>query len=138
MTSTTGTSARLATGQRLYQALGEGDVDVLRELLADDFQGHLSAGLPHGFGERTYNGREQMLSQGWGAIGGYFEMRPQVEELLEAGDYLIGRGNYVGTAKPTGKQVTAAFAHFWRFEGDRIVSVRQVTDSALWRQALQS
>jgi 2-(1,2-epoxy-1,2-dihydrophenyl)acetyl-CoA isomerase len=90
MTSTEDMSARLALGQRLYQALGSGDVDVLRELLAEDFQGHLSAGLPHGFGQRTYDGRERMLSEGWGAIGGYFEMSPHVEELLVAGDFLIG------------------------------------------------
>jgi len=137
MTSTTDVAARLAVGKRLYQALGAGDVAVLRDVLADDFQGHLSAGLPHGFGQRTYDGREQMLSEGWGAVGGYFDMSPQVEELLVAEDYLIGRGNYVGTATSTGKTVKAAFAHFWRFDGDKIVSVRQVTDSALWQQALQ-
>jgi len=71
-----------------------------------------------------------MLSEGWGAIGGYFDMSPHVEELLVAGDYLIGRGNYVGAARTTGKPVTAAFAHFWRIDRDKITSVRQVTDSA--------
>ena len=64
-------------------------------------------------------------------------MSPHVEELLEAGYYLIGRGTYVGVAKPTGKPVEAAFAHFWRFDGGRIVSVHQVTDSALWARALE-
>jgi ketosteroid isomerase-like protein len=33
--------------------------------------------------------------------------------------------------------VTAAFAHFWRVDGDKITSVQQITDSALWQQALQ-
>ena len=69
MTSTLSTSPRLAAGQRLYKALGEGDAAVLRGLLADGFQGHLTAGLPHGFGERTYNGREAMLTKGWGGVG---------------------------------------------------------------------
>jgi len=100
MTSTADASTRLAIGERLYRALGTGDADVLRELLTEHVQGHLSAGLPHG-------------------------------------DYLIGRGTYVGTATSTGKPVTAAFAHFWRFEGDRIAAVQQVTDSALWQQALE-
>lgn len=129
-------STRLAAGERLYQALGAGDAAVLRELLREDFQGHLTSGLPHGFG-RTYDGREAMLTDGWGALGAYFAVSPQVEELLEAGEYLVGRGVYVGTAKETGKPIAAGFAHFWRFEGDRIVSVHQVTDSALWHQALQ-
>lgn len=131
-------SPRLAAGERLYKALGEGDAAVLRELLDDRFQGHLTAGFPHGFGERTYDGREAMLTEGWGGVGQYFELSPKVEELLEVGDYLIGRGSYVGMAKATGKPVAAAFAHFWRFDGDRIISVHQVTDSALWARALQA
>jgi 2-(1,2-epoxy-1,2-dihydrophenyl)acetyl-CoA isomerase len=136
--TTTRKSALLDAGARLYRALGAGDVDVLRALLAEDFQGHLTAGLPHGFGTRTYDGRETMLRDGWGAVGEYFRMSPHVEQLFVAGDVLIGRGAYVGTAVPTGKPVRAAFAHFWRFRGAQIVSVDQVTDSALWQQALES
>lgn len=64
-------------------------------------------------------------------------MSPQVEQLFAAEDYIIGRGYYVVTATATGKAVRAAFAHFWRFDGDRIVSVHQVTDSALWHEALR-
>ncbi len=74
--TTTRESALLDAGARLYRALGAGDVDVLRALLAEDFQGHLTAGLPHGFGTRTYDGRETMLRDGWGAVGEYFLMIP--------------------------------------------------------------
>lgn len=51
-------------------------------------------------------------------------------------EILIAHGHYVGKAKPTGKPVRAAFAHFWSFDGERFTGVRQVTDSAIWEHAL--
>ncbi len=128
----------LTTDPRSSGHWGAGDVDVLRALLAEDFQGHLTAGLPHGFGTRTYDGRETMLRDGWGAVGEYFRMSPHVEQLFVAGDVLVGRGAYAGTAVPTSKPVRAASAHSWRFRGEHIVSVDQVTDSPLWPEALES
>ena len=77
-----------------------------------------------------------MIGEGWGAVGEYFEMGPQVDRLYDGGDVLIGRGWYVGTAKPTAKPVRASFAHFWSYDGERFSGVYQVTDSATWEQAL--
>ncbi len=123
-------------GRTLYDALLAGDQDTLRRLLADDFVGDLTPGLPNGYGERTYDGREVMLTEGWGRVGRDFAMGPNVDEIIATDDYIIGRGHYVGTALPTGKPVRARFAHFWRVEGDKITSVFQVTDSATWEHAL--
>ncbi len=101
-----------------------------------DFIGDLTPGLPHEYGAQVYRGLEAMLTEGWGRVGQDFAMRPEPEEILVTDDYIIGRGNYVGTAVSTGKPVKARFAHFWRVEGDKIVSVVQVTDSATWQRAL--
>lgn len=118
----------LDRGRELYAALAGGDAEALKRLLAPDFRGELTAGLPRGFG-RASEGLEAMMSEAWGGVGELFEMGPQVEELFDGGEMLIGRGFYVGTAKPTGKPVRASFAHFWLFDGRRFTSVRQVTDS---------
>ncbi len=123
-------------GRALYGALLAGDQDTLRTLLADDFVGDLTPGLPNGYGERPYQGREVMLRDGWGRVGRDFDMGPHVDEIVVTGDYVIGRGHYVGTALSTGKPVRARFAHFWRVEGGVITSVVQVTDSAAWERAL--
>ncbi len=122
-------------GEELFTALRGGDVDALHRLLIPDFRGELTAGLPHGFG-RVYEGLDSMINDGWGAVGEYFEMVPEIEELYDGGDVLIARGHYVGKAKPTGKSVRAAFAHFWAFDGEQFTGVYQVTDSATWEQGL--
>jgi hypothetical protein len=99
------------------------------------FQGQLSEGLPNGPG-RHYDERDAMLTDGWGAIGEWFALTPYAEVLTDCGDVLAGRNFYVGTAKPTEKQVRAAFAHFWRFDGTRFTGVIQVTDTGTWQDGL--
>ncbi|HEV7252052.1 MAG TPA: hypothetical protein VGN97_02995 [Mesorhizobium sp.] len=130
-----GSSDILAKGEQLYVALRTGDVEVLYRLLSPNFRGELTAGLPHGFG-RVYEGLDVMIGQGWSAVGEYFQIGPQVDRMYDGGDVLIGRGWYMGTAKPTGKPVRAAFAHFWSYDGERFTGVQQVTDSATWAAAL--
>ena len=134
-TAQTHDTALLRQGRALYAALAGGDVEALQRLLSEDFEGELTAGLPHGFGRR-YVGREAMMGEGWGAVGEWFEMAPEPARLIDGGDMLVAHGDYVGRAKPTGKPVRAAFAHFWAFDGERFTGVKQVTDSGLWRDAL--
>ena len=126
----------MTKGEQLYEALRSGDTTALHRLLSPDFRGELTAGLPHGLG-RVYEGLETMIGEGWGAVGKYFEMGPQADKLYDGGSVLIGHGWYVGTAKPTGKSVRAAFAHFWSYDGERFTGVSQVTDSAAWEHALR-
>ena len=137
--TTTGTQndrpAILVAGEALYAALGAGDGDTLGRLLAPDFQGTLTAGLPFGLG-RTYDGYEAMITEGWGAIGAHFALAPEVEHLWDGGNVLIGQGFYVGRTVNTDRPIRAAFAHFWTFDGTRFTGVTQVTDSAAWAEAV--
>ncbi len=128
---------KIGNGERLYAALVAGDAATLDELLADDFVGDLTPGLPNGYGQALYQGREAMKRDGWGRVGASFAIGPHVEEILDGGDYIIGRGRYVGTAVATGKRVDARFAHFWKVRDGRIAGVVQVTDSAAWEHALE-
>lgn len=125
----------LVKGRELYAALASGDAEALGRLLTPDFQGHLSEGMPLGLGRR-YDGLGPMMSDGWAAIDRCFEVNPRPDELIDGGAVLIGRGNYVGTARPTGRPLRAAFAHFWRFDGQRFTAVQQVTDTAKWHEAV--
>jgi len=46
-------------------------------------------------------------------------------------------GDYRGRARRTGRELDAPFAHLWTSDGDRLCSLRQYTDTALWCAALQ-
>lgn len=91
-------------GRTLYDALLGGDQETLRQLLAEDFVGDLTPELPNGYGQQTYQGREVMFTEGWGRVGKDFAVGPNVDEIIATDDYIIGRGDYVGTAVPTASQ----------------------------------
>lgn len=121
-------------GRQLYAALAAGDAAALNRLLHPDFEGKLTAGLPNGLG-RTYQGRDTMMTEGWGKVGKIFAMKPKIERLFVDGDTLIGLGTYEGEAIETRRPVSARFAHFWQVEDGTFRSVEQVTDSNGWRIA---
>jgi 2-(1,2-epoxy-1,2-dihydrophenyl)acetyl-CoA isomerase len=121
--------------QRLYAALAAGDQPVLETLLHPDFTGTLAAGMPFGIGG-TRHGATAMWDEGWGAIGRHFAARAEPEQFLPLADgRLLVVGRYVGRGRRGGGALDAAFAHLIAFDGDRIRSLEQHTDTARWAQA---
>jgi 2-(1,2-epoxy-1,2-dihydrophenyl)acetyl-CoA isomerase len=121
---------------RLYSFLrGESD-EKPENILADNFTGHLTDNLPFQLGG-DYTSREDMIIRGWGRVGQYFNMKPELGEYFFTDDQLIVHGFYVGVAIKTGKPVRAAFAHFWTVKDQKFTRVYQVTDSAAWLLASQ-
>jgi 2-(1,2-epoxy-1,2-dihydrophenyl)acetyl-CoA isomerase len=123
--------------QRLYKALGTGDAAAIDELLMPDFVGHTTAGLPLGLGG-TYLGPQSMRDEFWWRIGEHFRLRAEPESFEWLGeDGLQVTGTYSGTGRATGRAVEAAFVHVLTFDGDRISSLTQLTDTAPWHAALE-
>ena len=130
-------SSAVATAQALYRALAAGDRDVLNELLSDDFIGHAAEGLPLGMGGE-HRGAQAMQRNLWWKIGKHFAVQAQPDEfrVLDDGGLLV-TGHYRGTARRSGRVLDAEFTHVLRFDRDgRISSLRQLTDTAAWIDAL--
>lgn len=122
--------------RELYDALAHGDAARVEGLLDPAFEGHLADGLPLGLGG-TRVGPVAMREEGWWAIGRAFAVRAEPEEWLGCGQgRLLVRGRYVGTARSTGRRLDAAFAHLWSARAGRITALWQLTDTALWVEAL--
>lgn len=122
--------------RELYDALAQGDAGRVEALLDPAFEGHLADGLPLGLGGRRV-GPAAMREEGWWAIGRAFAVRAEPEEWLDCGEgRLLVLGRYVGTARSTGRPLDAAFAHLWSARDGRLVTLRQLTDTALWVEAL--
>jgi 2-(1,2-epoxy-1,2-dihydrophenyl)acetyl-CoA isomerase len=120
----------------VYAALATGDREALEALLHPEAEGTLTEGLPLGIGG-VRRGPEAMIRDGWWAIGAAYAMRARPAEWIPCADgRLLVLGRYVGTARSSGSAVDAAYAHLWTARDGSISSVWQLTDSALWRDAL--
>jgi 2-(1,2-epoxy-1,2-dihydrophenyl)acetyl-CoA isomerase len=128
-------TSRSDLARALYAALAAGDRDRLDALLHPDFVGEIAEGMPFGIGGR-HEGAAAMRRHGWGGIGHHFTARAEPERFLEIGEErLLVTGRYRGQGKHGGAALDAAFAHLITFEGSRIRSLEQYTDTARWRDA---
>jgi 2-(1,2-epoxy-1,2-dihydrophenyl)acetyl-CoA isomerase len=125
-----------AVVDELYSALASGNVEATAAVLADEFVGRLSAGLPFGIGGE-HRGAEAMIRDGWFAIGRHWQARAFTEsyELLDGGRLCV-QGTYRGRSRKAGNDFEARFTHIVEFEGDRIASLTQVTDADAFIRAL--
>ncbi|MFD6894653.1 nuclear transport factor 2 family protein [Rhodococcus sp. NPDC060086] len=127
--------AEVAAG--LYRSLAEGNRGDILSRLHPTFSGHTTAGLPLGLGG-VYGSPQTMLRDFWGQIARSWIAAAYPSEYLPLDDdRLLVRGVYRGRGKKSGTEFDAEFVHILRFDGDRIVELTQLTDSARWAHALE-
>lgn len=130
------TSGNLQAARRLYAALRAQDPGAVLSALTRQFRGVVSDGMPAGLGG-TYEGAETMLRDCWARVFAMLDLRPVPAEYLPiSADRMIVLGHYEGTARSTGRHLSAAFAHILRFADGRVSELVQVTDTARWLDAL--
>ena len=107
-----------ATMRRLYELIGEGDIDGLGEQMADDFVEHEELpGL-----EPSKEGVKQMFRMYRAAFP---DLRMDPEDVLVSGDKGVARGRATGTHRgefmgmpPTGKSIDVQLIDIIRFGED--------------------
>jgi uncharacterized protein len=120
-----------SVAHRFYDALAATDADALLGLLAEDFEGVVSAGMPHGVGG-PHHGPLDMLGV-WATIDSIYDIAVEPREYLTVSDQrVVVVGHYRGRAKADDAVVDAAFAHVIDTEGDRMTALHQITDTASW------
>jgi ketosteroid isomerase-like protein len=120
------------TIQAAYAAFSNNDPSVLFGAMAPDMHWNEAEGNP--LSDRNPYVGAQAVGEGvfgrlLAAIDG-FSAAP--ERFVDGGDDVIVLGRYGGTMKHSGAKLDAQFCHVYHFEGDRIVSFQQYTDSAQW------
>ncbi|MBS0383147.1 MAG: nuclear transport factor 2 family protein [Proteobacteria bacterium] len=119
----------------LYAAFARGDVPAVLAAFAPDICWTEAEGFPYG---GTYVGPDSVLQGVFARLGGEWIGYAAVpHEFIADADTVVALGEYSGTYKATGKSFKAPFAHVWKFDGDRIVSFRQHTDTAVVQRALR-
>jgi len=121
----------------LYPALVTGDRPTVERLVDPGFEGTLTEGLPGGTGG-VHRGRDDMIERAWWALGRMFRLHVEPSQWMVCPDgRLLVIGRYVGTARASGAPLDAAFVHLWSAAGGRLTAVWQLTDSALFLEALE-
>lgn len=126
----------VAIVQGMYAAFANGDIPTIIGALdpkvdwweAENFI--YADGNPYVGPDAVLTGVFMRINAEWEG----FAVAPQ--EVLDAGETIIGHGYYSGTYKQTGKQVRAQFAHFFTFRDGQIVKFQQYTDTAQFKQAV--
>jgi len=128
------TATNLAIIRATYEGPSEENGKNLLAALAPGATWTEAAGFPYA---GTYTGAAEIIAGVFHRLAtewtGY---RAQVHTYLADGDRVAAFGVYSGTYRKTGKEMTASFAHLYRLQGAKIVSMEQYVDSAMVQRAL--
>lgn len=122
----------------MYEAFGKGDVPYVIGALDPEVEWWEAENFIYA-DKNPYVGPESVLMGVFGRImkdWEWFTVTP--EEVLDAGDTVVGRGYYAGKHRQTGREVRAQFAHVFKFRDGRVVKFQQYTDTAQFLQATSS
>ena len=105
-----------------------------RSLMAHDVVWEITEGFPHG---GVYHGHEGVFDDFFSRLQADFsDWAATIEDIIDAGDVVIGLGRYQAQARATGIRVTVPFAHLWTLQNGKVVALRQYADTLLLHQAL--
>jgi uncharacterized protein len=129
--------SNVQTVRAAYAAIANNDPSLLFGAMAPDIEWNQAQGNPLADRNPYIGGQaigEGVFGRLFAAIDG-FTVTP--DRFVDGGeDDVVVLGRYSGTMKHSGAALDAAFCHVYRFEGDRIVSFQQYTDSAQWARLM--
>jgi uncharacterized protein len=126
----------IETIKAAYAAFGRNDPSVLFGAMDQAVKWHQAEGAPladrnpyvgpQAVGEGVF-GRLLAAIDDFTAVPGTF---------IDGGDHVVVLGRYGGKAKNGGAPLDCPFCHVYRFEGGKVVTFRQYTDTAQWTRLM--
>jgi len=124
------------TIEGMYEAFGRGDIPVIIGALDPDVEWWEAENFIYA-DNNPYIGPQAVLEGVFARIGNeweWFTVTP--DEVLDAGESIVGRGYYAGKYRQTGREVRAQFAHVFSFRNGKVVKFQQYTDIAQFQKAV--
>ena len=118
---------RKAAIQRMYDETNKGNIDVLRELLADDFVSYGGAGF------QDLHGAEAFINLYRTFVAAFPDLRFDVQQIVVGDDDLAAvrgiqtgthQGNFLGMVPATGKHVEWTGTAIFKFNAQGKISER--------------
>lgn len=118
-----------------YAASDRGDLAGMIAPFHPEVRWTEAAGFPYA---GTYVGADAVAANVFQAIQrDWNDYTVAIDEVLDAGDAVIGVGTYSGTYRATGVFFAARVAHIWRLEDGQVVAFEQFTDTELVNRAIR-
>jgi len=126
----------VTTIQAAYAAFAKNDPSVLFGAMSSDIHWYEAEGNP--LADRNPYVGAQAIGEGvFGRLLAAIDRFSAVpDRFVDGGDDVIVLGRYGGTMKHSGATLDAQFCHVYRFDGGKIVSFQQYTDSAQWARLM--
>lgn len=116
-----------------YAASDRGDLDGMLSVLAPGARWTEMAGFPCA---GTYVGADAVRAGVFERLAAEWDdYTADINEVLDAGDTIIGIGEYSGRNKRTGTSFRARVTHVWRLEDGTVTAFEQFTDTLLVARA---
>jgi ketosteroid isomerase-like protein len=120
--------------QGIYDAIGRGDVPAVLGALDPEVDWNEMEGFPYA---GQYVGPDAVLNGVIARLGAEWDGFSVVpDQVLDAGEHVVGLGWYSGTYKATGKAFRARFAHVWTLRDGKVIHFQQYADTAKVQEAL--
>lgn len=121
---------KVEAARRLYDAFNSGDLDTFEQGLARDLVWN-EADNSLNCGGNPYRSfiaiRDGIFAP---TMRDFDQFRVDLEQLYDAGDFIIGTGRYRGRSTATGKDLSAQFCHVLHIDHDgKLDRVQEYTDT---------
>jgi len=117
--------------QELYRAFREKDYDAFLNICTPDLEWIQNEGFPQG---RTYQGAEAVIAGVFKSNDERWEMFSfQIDRCLDAGNYVVVIGAYVGRHRQTQKTLRAVAAHVYDLVDGKVRRFQMFADTkTIW------
>jgi ketosteroid isomerase-like protein len=120
----------------IYDAFGRGDMPAVLAMLDPKIEWREADNFIYADGS-PYVGPNAVLAGVLMRFGTEWDgFTLALEEILAAGETVIGKGYYSGAYKKTGTKVRAQFAHFFTIHEGKVRKFQQFTDTAQFQRAV--
>jgi ketosteroid isomerase-like protein len=122
--------------RNFYDSLARGDVPVVLSLLDENIAWTEAESFPYYSG--TWHGPQAILENLLKPLQrDWDEFSAKPHEFIAEGNRVVSLGTYAGKSKRTGRSFSAAFAHVWTVQGDKLTRFEMHTDTAKVLEALK-
>jgi ketosteroid isomerase-like protein len=127
-------AANVDVVRSFYESVEGGRLPDALALLAPDVAWTEMAGFPYA---GTYHGPDSVRDDVFARFPvDWASFAMDVDEILDAGDTVVGVGTYSGTGRESGNAMRARVVHVFRFREGKIAAFEQFTDTAKVREAV--